>query len=222
MIQTVTFPDLGTAQFEVRDPEEHQQRCWMSGIFYEAPVTCLLTWIVRNVQPGSVVVDVGASIGNHTVFMAKLLGCKVIAIEPYGPSMDHLKRNVELNGVEDLVEIHECAVLDHDTECTMHHISDDNIGMVEMREGTGTKVTTLDKIIGPRHVNYIKIDTEYTEVQVVDGAERVLRSFHPLLSIECVPGPNELDFHLTPFGYVRDDAIWNWTPTYIYRWKSRS
>jgi FkbM family methyltransferase len=44
------------------------------------------------------VLDVGANIGNHTVFFEKILGAsKVIPIEPVSRAIDLLRLNVSLN-----------------------------------------------------------------------------------------------------------------------------
>ena len=216
------FPHLPAVLVEVRDYTEHQQKCWTQGCFYEAQGFGLITWMRANVPQGCVAVDVGASIGNHTLFLAKCLGCQVIAVEPVPESIDHLHHNIRLNSMQSMVEVHECAVADRDGECRMQHIAEDNAGMWEMRPGTGTRVTTLDKIVGPRRVHYIKIDVEHTEVAVLDGAERILRTYHPLLSIECTDPPEVLDDRLIPLGYTRDDIVLNHTPTYVYRWTSQS
>ena len=50
-----------------------------------------------------VILDVGASIGNHTIFFSKILGAQVFAFEPYKSSYVVLRENIRLNHLENLV-----------------------------------------------------------------------------------------------------------------------
>jgi hypothetical protein len=55
-----------------------------TGQFYEPDVLMK----IREIHlPGTIIIDVGANIGNHTVFFAAILGAPVLAIEPLVPTM---------------------------------------------------------------------------------------------------------------------------------------
>src|SRR5688572_21670039 len=62
-----------------------------TGQFYEADLLETLDeWIdVRH----HYVIDVGANIGNHTLFFAAVMGARVIAIEPNPEALRYLKQN---------------------------------------------------------------------------------------------------------------------------------
>ena len=89
MTRELFYPNRPTIKVEVRDTNEHQQKHWLLSRFYEASRVGLINWIDTDVTPGSLVVDVGASIGIHTLFMAGCMGCHVIAVEPVAESLDH-------------------------------------------------------------------------------------------------------------------------------------
>ena len=59
------------------------------------------------------VLDIGANIGVHSILMARQ-DWQVCAFEPDHNHFHHLCRNLELNGVDALVERHNMAVSDHD------------------------------------------------------------------------------------------------------------
>ena len=48
--------------------------------------------------PGTAVVDVGANIGNHSVFFGAVLGARVHAFEPYRPSFELLQMSLGKRG----------------------------------------------------------------------------------------------------------------------------
>jgi len=71
-------------------------------------------WFDR-VAPGEGFVDIGANYGFFTVYMARR-GCRVFSFEPSPEIFPVLKANVELNGVEGLVELHNTALFDDSCE----------------------------------------------------------------------------------------------------------
>jgi len=64
--------------------------------------------LLQILQPGDTVYDIGASVGIHTIFMAKKVGKKgrIVAIEPFNKSFKILKQNIGLNNLNNIVPIH--------------------------------------------------------------------------------------------------------------------
>ena len=142
---------------------------------YEVPV-----WhdLISNVREGDLVVDVGAYIGLYTIPLAKRAGAngRVIAFEPDPESRGWLSRNVSLNRLSERVEIHAEAlgatkkeILFCGGEGPLSQINPDVPG--EMR----VKMLTLDEVISGRAVDYMKIDVEGYEGEVLQGAARLMR-----------------------------------------------
>ena len=57
----------------IRDAAEHLQKCWVSGNFYEAQRNGMLTVVYQREKKGGKFIDIGASIGNHTLFFIKVM-----------------------------------------------------------------------------------------------------------------------------------------------------
>jgi tRNA G37 N-methylase Trm5 len=78
--------------------------------------------LLRYIRPGTTVLDIGASLGLWTVPLAKAAraaGACVWAFEPHPQNLHWLERNVALNGLEDTVTIHRCALGDAVGEARM-------------------------------------------------------------------------------------------------------
>jgi FkbM family methyltransferase len=68
--------------------------------------------VKRIVKPGMCILEIGANVGYYTILMGKLVGKggKIYAYEPYPSSVDILTRNVKLNNLTDIVQVHNLAV----------------------------------------------------------------------------------------------------------------
>ena len=51
----------------------------------------MLQDVQSNVSPGDLVLDVGANIGNHTLYLAAIAGCQVTSFEPNASLIEALR-----------------------------------------------------------------------------------------------------------------------------------
>lgn len=184
--------------------------------FYEVE---FLEALKEFVIPGDLVLDLGANIGNHTVYFAGIAGCKVMAFEPVASTCDVLRRNVELNGLQQTVEVFQIAVGDQSGAASVALFDDKNVGATRLRmDGGGEiEVTTVDRLNFPQSVRLIKIDVEGMDVAVVRGALETLGKHRPILACEAATSAEfaELVNVLAGLGYVAV-ACFNATDTYIF------
>jgi FkbM family methyltransferase len=185
--------------------------------FYESD---LLDAVRRVYWPGTIILDVGAYIGNHTVFFAKVVGAYTHAFEPNPVSADCLERNVVLNGLEDVVSIHRVAVGSSDGKGFLKAGPPTNLGetRVEPDERGDVTYIKLDDLELSATVGILKVDTEGHEAAVVSGARALIRRDTPDLFLEL---SSESHFHsmaqvLCDDGYV-PVARYCATPTYHFR-----
>jgi len=153
----------------------------------------------KNIAKNDVFVDIGANIGYHSLFVAAHLGGtgKVYSFEPIKSLADQLRQSVEKNSFAN-VEIINAGLSDRE-ETLPFHIRKDNMGgsSIGSYEGlssaevssTGTIVTKrLDQVIGKEvRVKAIKIDVEGHEFEALKGAERILKTDHPVIFMEFSP-----------------------------------
>jgi FkbM family methyltransferase len=130
-------------------------------------------------QSGDVFVDVGANVGGYTVRLGKKFR-RVLAVEPNPKASETLRRNIELNGLSNVVVI-DAAVSDKVGDATMYVPSSGKTtrsSIIEkFKEGRSFTVqtTTLDALLdGYERIDLLKVDAEGAEIDVLRGADRTL------------------------------------------------
>ncbi len=145
------------------------------------------------VQPGDIVVEVGANIGSHTLFLAQSVGSQgaVLAFEPQRRVFQMLCGNLALNGIENVRAL-QMGLGDGDGVAKIPALSfaqTVNVGGVSLAsteaapDWEDVEVRTLDSFNLPR-LDFLKIDVEGMEEQVLRGAEQTIRRCRPLLYVE--------------------------------------
>jgi FkbM family methyltransferase len=136
--------------------------------------------------PGMTVVDVGANIGYYLILAEQCVGRagRVICIEPSSENLPELRRNIEINGLAN-VRVEAVALGDHNGETGLH--TGINSGIVDGNGGTYTvPLRRLDSLVHEQ-VDFIKIDVEGYEGQVLAGAEALLAKHKPVMFLELHP-----------------------------------
>jgi len=171
------------------------------GTFYEPD---LLAYVHVKGLEGTYV-DVGAHVGNHSLFFAaECPSTRVVSIEPNDRVIDLLLKNTQ----DFAVPVTVWPVVVHDTWRTagLIDIVRGNAGMARAVEGGDVQVCTLDRILASDDaVVVIKVDVEGEEPAVLrSGAETIKRCL-PLIAAEvnslaCL---GEIEALLLPLGYER-------------------
>lgn len=125
------------------------------------------------------VLDIGANIGTHTVFYAKHAQ-RVIAFEPLGEAWDCLFYNTShLPNVELYL-----AAAGREPKWVGLQTDTKNYGAsYTVTDGDDAWVTTIDSLLLDA-CDYIKIDAEGDEIDVLMGAKQTIRQFKPAMCIE--------------------------------------
>jgi len=139
---------------------------------------------------GDVVVDVGASIGTHTLFFAEQVkpSGKVIAFEPQRLSFQMLCANVALNALK-IVECHQQAIGKAKGEVIVPVIPPEtqinygSISLLNQKNGERVPCTSLDGLNLPR-CELLKIDVEGYESLVLEGASQTIQRLQPIIFVE--------------------------------------
>lgn len=156
------------------------------GQFYEIQT---LQRLAPLLSPGDEVVDVGANIGNHTIYFAGELGCRVTPFEcnpRLAPLLCKVVEDAGLAGQVDLRHVGK-AVSDGAGEVFFNYIRNDYSNVSKDSEGgrTGVPAMPLDSLDLPS-CRLLKVDVDGGEIGVLRGAEAFLAKHRPLLVIEVM------------------------------------
>lgn len=171
---------------------------------------------------GDTFIDVGANQGEYSLWAARKVGAtgKIIAFEPMQQLFDQLVENIRLNeSFQKSIWPVKLGLSDKKGEVILYASDDSN-------EGTNTIYTTdkfnielgkiqldtLDEQLDELKiikVNFLKIDVEGAELQVLNGAINTLKNHRPVLLLEinkdaCIAGgylPEDILSLLKPFNY---------------------
>jgi len=141
-------------------------------------------------RPGMTVLDIGANIGCHTVFMAKKVGPdgRVHAFEPQRIVHQALTANLALNAIENTTA-HHCGAGQKKGTITVpqvNYAAGGNFGGLALGGfETGEQVTlrSIDSL-KLATCQFIKIDVEGMETEAIKGAKATLKKFKPYLYVE--------------------------------------
>lgn len=144
------------------------------------------------IKPGAHALDIGANIGAHTLVMARCAGPGglVTAYEPQDVIYNILTLNVRANGCGNVVPLP--LGVGAAPQQLYHERLDytrlGNFGALGLRAaplapGSVVLVEALDYTPFPR-LDFVKIDVEGMELDVLQGGARVLRAHRPVLYVE--------------------------------------
>ncbi len=138
--------------------------------------------------PDSVVLDIGANIGNHTLYFAnELHAAKIYSFEPIESTFKILEKNIDLNNLQDKVKIFNRGLSNASGRATIRHFDKENIGNTELFVGHGNiEISALDDFDIPK-VTFMKIDVEGMELQVLEGALETIKHSRPFIWVESFP-----------------------------------
>lgn len=196
------------------------------GKFYELR---MLDYIRQLKIPGTYI-DVGANVGNHTIYFAGLCNAdKVIAIEPIPDVYNLLVENINLNKKysKKIKTVNAAASSKKGTLGLTYELRERGSITVTSFEKKSTNViaVTLDDLVSenPSKVGVIKIDVEGFEKYVLEGAKKILAGDKPELFIEAHTRAEKsaIEELLQPFGY-KPIKVFNASPTYHYTCKDAS
>lgn len=144
------------------------------------------------VPDGGRYVEVGANYGYYALQAACLVGDQgsVVAYEPVPRIFELLQRTVDVNGIAGRTTLERVAIADRVGTAPLYLKGDWHGGSglyrppgqvpFEITE-VEVPVTTLDRALGPEPVDFLKIDAEGAEAEVLDGAARILDASEDLV-----------------------------------------
>jgi len=166
----------------VRDPIQRSHR---GGVFFEPEELAL---IQSHLPKGGTFVDIGANVGNHSLFAGLFTdAARIIPFEPNPLAYRLLVLNVVLNRLEDRVVFDHlgCGASDLDRDGFAMTEQIKNLGAARMVAGAG-EISTVrpDDVLRDEVPDVIKIDVEGMEIQVLRGLQKTIARTRPVLLLE--------------------------------------
>lgn len=167
-------------------------------------------WLMKHleqyVKDGDVILDCGSHIGTHALWYANKVGFngKVLAFEANPKAFECLNYNCK--GLKNVVLFNK-ALGDKPGYVDVVEVTD-NYGMSFTKEGTSIELINIDSLKLDK-CNFIKIDCEGAEPNILEGAKETIQKFKPILFIEVNISalerngftPNDIFEKLNIFGY---------------------
>ena len=177
-------PNLGKFYLDIRDDTIKGTLC--RGVIWEPQIREL---IFAYGRPESIILDIGAHIGTHTLAMSQKVGSKgrVLAFEPQPKIFRELFFNLMLNEISN-VDFYPVAVGDHEGMIELTRLQEGNeagTSLILQPRGTGEFVPlmTIDSL-HLNDVSLMKIDVEVMENFVLEGAKSTIARCRPVIIIE--------------------------------------
>ena len=177
--------DGETALFLVRNWADWIQGHHLNGKFYAAEEL----EVIRSAYRGGTFVDVGANVGNHTIFAAKVLKARrVLCCEPNPDAFRILRCNIALNDLNDIVRHFPVGLSSASGHASVHvpnpginlggaRLTEGDAGAIELRSGD-------ELFAGEESIGFIKIDVEGLEMEVLKGLSNTIARWRPVMFVE--------------------------------------
>lgn len=162
---------------------------------HEKDVLFLLKDLAAD-DASQVVLDVGANIGQHSLFLSQYVKT-IHAFEPFEPVREQFLKHIEVNNIKN-ISIHPVGLSNENSLSSFYAPPDSNLGVGSFLKDFSEKnvyAGELRLVIGDeelerlkvKRVDIVKIDVEGFERYVLEGLEKTLKSMRPVVIFECSP-----------------------------------
>jgi FkbM family methyltransferase len=174
-----------------------------------------------QIQPGMTVIDVGANVGVYTFSAAQLVGKEgcVIAVEPFSGCVRCLEETRRINHFSQ-VKVCAGAASNHNETAKLALQSASELNEVIDAESDAENAEliqcfTLDSLIvseGLDRIDFLKIDAEGHEMQVLQGSDRVLTEFRPVILYENIAGIKASNLPVAEYLMAKNYRLFRYQP----------
>lgn len=153
--------------------------------FYEHEILDEWNKYLSNVK---VILDIGANIGNHSIYWSQFDNIeKIIAFEAVKSIYEILARNVNNNNIAK-IELHNLAVGEKDGYAEIDKFDENNYGSTSLKvvDESEIKIVSVDNFLSNKdlQIDFVKIDVEEFEVFVLNGMKHTIAKDKPIIWVE--------------------------------------
>jgi FkbM family methyltransferase len=155
--------------------------------FYELP---FLEYIAIHFPEQHTILDIGANLGNHSLFFSKFMNCRrVFAFEPIQKNIELFQKNLE---AQKNCFLYEFALSNKTETVSIYNTELENYGGYSLCSVEKGKSFLVDEkipaiqldLLKLENITFMKIDVESHENQVLQGAAKTITRCKPVIAIE--------------------------------------
>ena len=184
------FWKTGSHTYEIKTPPEELKLIWTWSIIgglkdYDQQRNIVL----RNGTEHPSIIIVGSNIGLNEVSLSQIPGSNIWGFEPFPSTYEIAKENIKSNGLEN-VEIINIGMSNEPGSISMGLGGDSGSNSVTIQNVEGNvdcSFTTIDEFVAERKIDkidYLKVDAEGHDVEVLKGGKKCIKEFKPTIRIE--------------------------------------
>ena len=169
-------------------------------------------WDYLRPAPKEVFIDIGAHIEKYALRIAKHYDAIVVALEPDPENFHALQWGVVVNGLSNVTALniaaydHECTLFLHPAPYSRGKPQKGRSSVIGPHANKSVPVwgRPLDSIVNElalNRVDWIKIDAEGAEYEILRGSERTIKSYRPYVVAECTRNQELLFDFMRGCGY---------------------
>ena len=162
-----------------------------------------MMFLLHFLKSGDLFLDIGANVGTYTVLASGVCKAKTWAFEPDPETVLCLKRNIEINNLQELVTVHELALGATEREVAFT-VGLDTVNRVAIGNQPCQLVhqRPLDSLLSDVGPTFAKLDVEGYEEEILRGGQALLgKGSLQAIELETVT-PDVLEM-LSLHGFVR-------------------
>jgi FkbM family methyltransferase len=170
------------------------------------------------------IIDIGANVGLYSLYAKHLPNSHFYSYEPFKFTYDLLNDNIKLNNITN-VQTYNIGLSDKKGKTILNVcLSQDGLntmGANPLRfndiNPIEVEIDTLDNIFYNNNINvdFIKIDTEGYEYNILKGGEKTIKKYKPIIQLEfnetnmrqCNIRPEQLLNYINELGYKQHNLI---------------
>jgi len=167
---------------------------------FEKPLLNFLSDAMQSFadEKTGVFVDIGANVGQHSLYMSRY-SAQVHAFEPYAPVRNRLVQQISHNSINN-IQVYPLGLSNENTSLPFFAPTGNNAGIgsfdASSIEKGNKQIGELELVrgddffvsINPERIDLIKIDVEGFEKPALEGLQKILRKYRPLIVCEVTYG----------------------------------
>jgi FkbM family methyltransferase len=178
---------------------------------YSGDIT-IVNYYINETKRNNTYLDIGVNIGTHSIVYSKTFN-KVLAFEPDKYNYNQSKENLMINKITNVDLCNKALGSVHSFVKTVQHNNHSRgcINTVVTNNEADTEQITLDSL-NLNDIDFIKIDVEGNEFDVIKGATKTIQRNKPIIEFEynglaktlCNVEYSDIELYLNSIGYVFD------------------